>query len=104
MSFIIVIRKNLASRQEEIGVYRSLGFPDQRITKLLYVENSSVPLYAICTGVIGAILAAGGGLANVSVWIWASSFTFAVLFVAGVLVFVKREVVKCLTFNNNSKT
>ena len=100
MSFIIVIRKNLASRQEEIGVYRALGFPDRRIAEFLYVENSSVPLYAICTGVIGAILAAGGGIANVGVWVWTASFAFAVVFVTGVLVFVKREVNSCLKYQN----
>jgi putative ABC transport system permease protein len=92
MSFVIVIRKNLTSRQEEIGIYRSLGFPVRKIMDFLFVENSSVPLYAIGVGVIGAILAAGGGLANVSVWVWLSSFIFAVLFVVGVLVFVKKEV------------
>jgi putative ABC transport system permease protein len=87
MSFVIVIRKNLASRQEEISMYRSLGFPDQKIVKFLYIENSLVPLYAIGTGVIGAILAAGGGLVNVSVWLWMTSFVFVSLFVACILVF-----------------
>jgi hypothetical protein len=49
-------------------------------------------LYAIVTGVIGAILAAGGGLANVSLWVWLTSFFFTLLFVAWVLVFIKKEV------------
>ncbi|MDR0795099.1 MAG: ABC transporter permease [Tannerella sp.] len=92
MSFVIVIRKNLASRQEEIGVYRSLGFPVRKIRDFLRIENSIVPLYAIGTGVIGAILASGGGIANVSIGVWFTLFIFSVLFVAGILVFVKKEV------------
>jgi putative ABC transport system permease protein len=96
MSFVIVIRKNLASRQEEIGVYRSLGFPARKIRDFLYAENSVVPLYAIGTGIIGAILAAGGGLANVGLWIWLLSFVFSVLFVTGILVFIKKVVEKII--------
>jgi putative ABC transport system permease protein len=96
MSFIIVIRKNLASRQQEIHVYRSLGFPDRKIARFLRMENNAVPLYAIGTGVAGAFLAAGGGLANVSVWILLTSILFATLFVGCILVFVRRIVNKII--------
>ena len=92
MSFIIVIRKNLASRRQEIHVYRSLGFPDQKIADLLYVENSIVPVYAIGTGFIGAFLAAGGGIANVSLWLLLTAVVFTALFVGCVLVFISRDV------------
>ena len=94
MSFMIVIRKNLASKRNEMNVYRSLGFPKQRIINFLRIENNIVPLYAIGTGIIGAILAAGGGIAQVSIWIWLTSLCFAGMFVASVVGFVKREVNK----------
>ena len=89
MSFLIVIRKNLASRRNEISVYRSLGFPTQRIIRFLRIENKIVPLYAIGTGAIGAILAAGGGIAHVSMWIWLTSLCFVLLFIVGLWVFIK---------------
>ena len=92
MSFIIVIRKNLASRKQEIHVYLSLGFPDRKIARFLYVENSAVPLYAIGTGVIGSFLAAGGGIANISVWLLLISIGFAILFAGCLLVFVRKVV------------
>ena len=90
MSFVIVIRKNLASRRQEIHVYRSLGFPERMIAKLLYIENSIVPLYAIGAGFVGALLAAGGGIAHVSGWLLLISFFFAMLFVGCILLFIKR--------------
>jgi len=92
MSFVIVVRKNLVSRRQEIHVYRSLGFSDQRIANFLYVENSIVPLYAIGTGFIGAFLAASGGLSNVSVWILLTSFFFTILFAGCILVFIRKVV------------
>ena len=92
MSFIIVIRKNLVLRQQEIYVYRSLGFPDRKIAEFLYKENSIVPLYAIGTGFVGAFLAAGGGIVNVSIWLLLTSFVFAMLFVGCILVFIKKVV------------
>ena len=92
MSFIIVVRKNLASRQEEINVYCSLGFPSSTIAYFLRIENNAVPLYAIGTGIIGSMLTAGGGLTNISVSIWLTVIAFAMLFVAGVLVFIRKEI------------
>ena len=92
MSFIIVIRKNLASRRQEIHVYRSLGFPDRKIAGFLYVENSIVPFYAIGAGFVGAFLAAGGGIAHVSGWLLLISFSFTILFAGCISVFIKRVV------------
>ena len=57
LSFIIVIRKNLAMRRDEIRLYRVLGFTDGQIGRIFYKENILVPLYAILTGVIGALIA-----------------------------------------------
>jgi uncharacterized membrane protein YhdT len=70
-------------------MYRTLGFPDQKITHLLRMENNAVPLYAIGVGVIGAILAAGGGIANVTLWVLLTSLIFALLFIVGVMVFIR---------------
>jgi len=53
-------------------------------------------LYAIGTGIIGAFLAAGGGIAYISLWIWLTSFCFAGMFVVCVVGFVKREANKSI--------
>ena len=100
MSFIIVVRKNLASRMREIHVYRSLGFPDKKIARFLYVENSIVPLYAIGTGCIGSVLAASGGLANVSGWLLLISFGFAILFLGCILVFIRKVIDKIMNYDS----
>ena len=39
LSFIIVIRKNLAMRRDEIRLYRVLGFTDGQIGRIFYKEN-----------------------------------------------------------------
>lgn len=56
MGFVIVIRKNLSMRLWEINMYRTLGFADKRIEQLFYKENLLVPLYALATGVISALV------------------------------------------------
>jgi putative ABC transport system permease protein len=94
MSFVIVVRKNLASRRNEICIYRSLGFPEQKIISLLQVENNAVPVFAIVTGFLGALLAAGGGITNIGWWIWLTSSAFSIIFLMCVLVFIKKEVKK----------
>ncbi len=64
LSFIIVIRKNLAMRRDEIRLYRVLGFTDGQIGRIFYKENILVPLYAILTGVIGALISVSANFSN----------------------------------------
>jgi putative ABC transport system permease protein len=92
MSFVIVVRKNLVSRRNEISIYHSLGFPNRKIAKLLQKENILVPVFAIVTGFLGAMFAAGGGITHIGLWIWLTSFAFTILFVVCVLIFVKKVV------------
>jgi len=91
-SFIIVVRKSMIARLEEIRIYHSLGFDEQRITRLLYKENILIPLFAISTGTLGAFLGVSMGLGHVSVGIWAITASFLTALVLCVVVFVKSTV------------
>ena len=92
MGFVIVIRKNLSMRLWEINMYRTLGFTDKRIEQLFYKENLLVPLYALATGVISALVGVSSTFMNAGIWIWLLALLFTIFFVVCVLVFVKRSV------------
>lgn len=50
VSLLIVIRKNLVARSEEIRLYHALGFPTATIVCMFRCEQLIVPLLAIITG------------------------------------------------------
>ena len=95
-SFIIVVRKGLASRKEEIRLYRSLGFTDARISGLLIAESRLVPLYAILAGAAGSIAGVSGGLEHISLYVWLQSALLAGALVISILLFIRQSVNKCL--------
>jgi len=88
-SFIIVVRKNLLARMKEIMLYRALGFEEKRIFNLIYKENVVVPLCAILTGTLGALLGMSMGFGNVSGGTWGIAIVFLMVFVFCVVGFVK---------------
>lgn len=92
MSFIIVVRKNLAMRRREIDLYRTLGFTDKSIENILYRENRLVPLYAIITGVISALVGVSISFMNTSVWIWLLALLFTFAFICCTLIFIRKSV------------
>jgi putative ABC transport system permease protein len=99
VSFIIVVRKDLASRREDILLYRSLGFADAKISRLLIAENRIVPLYAIVIGVSGSVAGVSGGLQSVSLWIWLVSAVLALCLLLCVIVFIRQSVRACLSLH-----
>lgn len=98
-SFIIVVRKNILAKRQDIMLYRSLGFDEKRIFNLLYKENIIIPLCAIAVGVLGSLPGVSMGFGNVSVGIWALAAAFLVIFVLCVMVFVKTCVKRHLRLN-----
>ncbi len=50
VSLLIVIRKNLVARSEEIRLYHALGFPTATIVRMFRCEQLIVPMLAIITG------------------------------------------------------
>jgi putative ABC transport system permease protein len=91
VSFIIVIRKDLLARKAQMAIYRSLGFTDKKIAKMLVRENRIVPLYAIVIGVLGSLTGVVSGLANVSVWVWLTTVALTMLLVLAVIVFINEH-------------
>ena len=94
MSFVIVVRKNLTARHREIDLYRTLGFTDTQIRRILCKENLLVPLYAIAAGIAASLTGVSMTFANVTAQVWLLALLFALFFVVSVVVFVRREVQK----------
>ncbi|MBR4338921.1 MAG: ABC transporter permease [Bacteroidaceae bacterium] len=81
-SLVIVIRKNLAARSSEIGLYHVLGFKPDDIVGRLRREQRMVIYYAIATGVTGSLISISGGTGAVSPAVWAEAAVLLVAFVA----------------------
>ena len=69
-SLLIIVRKNLAAERPAVSLYRTMGFAEPFIRRLLFRENILVPLYALCVGASGAVIsisanAAGAGAAAI---------------------------------------
>ena len=56
VSLLIVIRKNLTARRDEIRLYHTLGFSSDAVVSILRREQFIVPLMAITAGALGCIL------------------------------------------------
>jgi putative ABC transport system permease protein len=95
--FIIVVRKDLASRTEQIALLRSLGFTDSKIARLLTAENRIVPVAAIAAGFLISLTAVAGGTGNVSPGVWLTALVLLALLIAGTWLFVKKEVKNTLS-------
>lgn len=96
MSFIIVVRKSLIARKNEIALYRVTGFTDKKIGKILYKENIIVPLYAIGTGIAASLLCTGINFTNINFGLWLFTVIFTILLVFSILWFVKLSVFETL--------
>lgn len=96
MGFVIVVRKNLTMRQDEIRLYGMLGFTKRKISKIMYKENILVPLYAILTGVISSLVGVNASFMNIGKWIWVVTLLFTLLFIICVLVFVQKSVINVI--------
>ena len=81
-SLVIVIRKNLAARSSEIGLYHVLGFKPDDIVGRLRREQRMVIYYAIATGVTGSLISISGGTGAVSPAVWAEAVVLLVAFIA----------------------
>ena len=91
-SFIIVVRKNLLQRKNDLQLYQALGYSRERLESQLYRENIIVPLFAIGVGAVAAVISVIDRLSNASLSVWATAIFFTFLFVALVLWQVKVEV------------
>ena len=92
MSFIIVVRKSLASRRKEIDLYKTLGFTNEKIEQTLFKENLLVPLYAIITGVLSSLAGVGVSYMNTGAGIWFMALFFTITFVGCAILFIKKSV------------
>ncbi len=81
VSLWIVVRKNIAARQEEIRLYRTLGYTTENIIGMMRREQLIVPLLAILAGAAGSLLTICfniGGAARAS-WTTASILFLLIL-------------------------
>jgi putative ABC transport system permease protein len=92
MSFIIVVRKNLISRQQEIIFLKTTGFINEKIERTLIMENRIVPFYAVATGIISALAGIGHNLLNTGSGAWLTALFFTIFLVCCITLFVTKSV------------
>lgn len=104
LSFIIVIRKNLLVRQTDIRLYKSIGYAPQRIEELLFRENVLLPLYAVCSGTIAALLSTCNNFSHNDWMTWLQCVALTILFIGLIWWFVKRNCSKAVRESSISKS
>jgi putative ABC transport system permease protein len=98
--FIIVVRKDLASRREQIALLRALGYSDTRIVRLMITKNRLIPLAAISVGFALSLCTVIGGLSGVSISLWTIILIFLLLLIVGVLFFIDKTINKFISNEN----
>jgi putative ABC transport system permease protein len=98
--FIIVVRKDLVSRREQIALLRALGYSDTRIARLMISKNRLIPLAAISAGFALSLCAVIGGLSGVTISLWIITVIFLLLLIAGVLFFIDKTTNKFISNEN----
>jgi len=93
-AFIIVIRKNLATREAEIRMYFMFGFRSNQVRNLLFNENLLVPVYALISGIVASFIAVSPNLKNIGINIWSTALILILFFIACVIIYVKKVVHK----------
>ncbi|WP_320168091.1 ABC transporter permease [Mangrovibacterium marinum] len=94
VAFIIVIRKNLTTRESEIKLYFTLGFNSAKIGQLLYRENLLVPVYALVAGIVGSLVAVAPNIPVVSLEVWLMALILSLFFLICIVLFVKKVVLR----------
>ncbi|MBO7466884.1 MAG: FtsX-like permease family protein [Bacteroidaceae bacterium] len=79
-SLLIVVRKSLAARRQEIALYQTLGFSTQSIVGMLRKEQLIVPLFAILTGALGSVVSISAGIREISTSAWTVALALLALF------------------------
>ncbi|MDR1886853.1 MAG: ABC transporter permease [Prevotellaceae bacterium] len=97
MSFVIILKKDLVSRREQIRLCRALGFSTSRIARLLIAENRIVPLCAVVTGAVGALAGVSVGVAHISVGVALSAFVLLLGLIVCIIVWINKSVKTCLS-------
>lgn len=92
---VIVVRKNLASRKEEINTLLALGYPMEKIRKMLVKENLVVPLFAIVMGSVGSVISISANVAGAG---FATILT-AIVFLVALLVLVNKGIIRIIQNN-----
>lgn len=70
VSFLVGVRKRLASRKNDILLMRSLGYTDSVISTLLSRENKIMPVLSVLLGFISAIASVMVSFGAISLWTW----------------------------------
>ncbi len=90
-SLLIVIRKNLTARKDEIRLYQSLGFSTDTIVSMLRREQMLVPFLAILTGALMSLISViyinihGAGSTT---WITAIILFLLILFFTWIIIYI----------------
>lgn len=104
LSFVVVIRKNLLVRRNDVQLYQSIGYSQERIQAQLFHENIPLPLYAVASGTLAALLSTCYNFGSNDVWTWLQAMVFALMFVGAVGWFVKRACHKTAVSNPEVQT
>lgn len=88
LSLLVVLRKHLAARQQEIAHYDTLGFSMDQIARMLRWENKLPTLYAILTGAVGSIISISASMNAIHADTWLMAVLLLLLILSITILFI----------------
>ena len=67
---LLIIRRGLLDRAQEVSTLSAIGFDSDSIKKQLFSESMIVPLYAIIAGTLSSLVAVSSTISAVSLFTW----------------------------------
>ncbi len=80
VSLMVVVRKHVVARRQEIALYDVLGFSPTHIVHLLRMENALPALYAILIGAVGSVISISASMSAVHWDTWLVAMVLLLLF------------------------
>jgi len=78
---LLIIKRGLIDRVGEGATLLAIGFDAGLFKKQLFRESMTVPIYAICSGTIAALVAVSAAIPAVDIFTWATMLALLLLLV-----------------------
>ena len=78
---VVIVRKRLTARRDEIRMYHIMGYTRQRIHSILMRENIVEPMVAIVVGFLGAFISVSANVGGAGWAAWSMALLFFIAFI-----------------------
>ncbi len=101
---LLIIKKGLIERTEEISTLSAIGFDATSIKRQLFRESIFIPLYGIIAGTMSALIAVVSAIPAVSLLTWITMLVILIFLLSIAYFYTKKMVSKLVSFDRTVST